>query len=50
MKISLKKGTDDMISKQVRTEVPVEGQTVSKYSFMSRNMDLAVALKSLFYH
>ena len=41
---------DDMSNKQVRTEVPVDGQTVSKYSFVSRTVDLAAARKSLFYH
>ena len=41
---------DDISSKQVRTEVPVEGQTISKYSFVSRTVDSAVARKSLFYH
>ena len=39
-----------MSSKQVRTEVPVEGQPISKYSFVSRTVDLAAARKSLFYH
>ena len=41
---------DDMSSKQVRTEVPVDGHTVRKYSFVSRTVDLAAACKSLFYH
>ena len=41
---------DDIISKQVRTEVPVDGQTVSKYSFVSCTVDSAAAHKSLFYH
>ena len=41
---------DDMSSKQVRTEVPVDGQTVSKYSLVSRTVDLAAARNSLFYH
>ena len=41
---------DDISSKQVRTEVPVDGQTVSKYSFVSHTMDSAAARKSLFYH
>ena len=41
---------DDMISKRVRTEVPVDGQTVSKYSFVSRTVDSAAARKPLFYH
>ena len=41
---------DDMISKRVRTEVPVDGQTVSKYSFVSRTVDSDVARKPLFYH
>ena len=41
---------DDISSKQVRTEVPVDGQTVSNYSFVSRSMDSSVARKSLFHH
>ena len=41
---------DDMSIQQVRTDVPVDGQTVSKYSFVSRTVDSAAALKSLFYH
>ena len=41
---------DDMSSKQVCTEVPVDRQTVSKYSFVSCTVDSAVARKSLFYH
>ena len=41
---------DDMSSKQVRTEVLVDGQTVSKYSFVNRTADSAAARKSLFYH
>ena len=41
---------DDMGSKQVRTEVLVDGQTISKYSLVGRTVDLAAALKSLFYH
>ena len=41
---------DDMSSKQVRTAIPVDGQTVSKYSFVSRTMDSAAARKSLFHH
>ena len=41
---------DDMISKQVRTEVPVDGQTISKYSFVRRTVDSAAARKSIFYH
>ena len=45
-----KGGDDDMSSKQVRTEVPVDGQTIIKYSFVSRTVDSAVARKSLFYH
>ena len=42
--------SDDMSSEQVRTEVPVDGQTVRKYSFVSHIVDLAAARKSLFYH
>ena len=42
--------SDDMSSKQVRTEVPVDGHTVSKYSFVSRIVDSIAARKSLFYH
>ena len=42
--------TDDMISKQVRTEVPVDGQTVRKNSFVSRTVDSAAARKSILYH
>ena len=42
--------TDDMSSKQVRTEVPVDGQTVSKYSFVIRTVDSAAERKSLLYH
>ena len=41
---------DYMSSKQVRIEVPVDGQTVSKYSFVSRTVDSDAARKSLFYH
>ena len=44
------RGCDDMRSKQVRTEVPVDGYTVSKYSFVSRTVDSASVRKSLFYH
>ena len=39
-----------MSSKQVRTEVPVDGQTIRKYSLVGRTVDLYVARKSLFYH
>ena len=39
-----------MGSKQVRTEVPVDGQTISKYSLVGRTMDYDAAHKSLFYH
>ena len=42
-------GCDDMSSKQVRTEVPVDGQTISKYSFANRTVYSAAARKSLFY-
>ena len=43
------RGSGDMSSKQVRTEVPVDGQTVSKYSFVSRTVDLALRGASHFY-
>ena len=42
--------SDDTTSTQVRTEVPVDGQTVSKYSFVICTVDSAAARKSLFYH
>ena len=42
--------SDDMSGKQVRTEVLVDGQTISKYSFVIHTVDLSAALKSLFYH
>ena len=41
---------DDMRGKQVRTEVPVDRQTISKYSFVNCTVDSAAARKSLFYH
>ena len=41
---------DDMGSKQVRTEVPVDGQTISKYSLVGCTVDLDAVRKSLFYH
>ena len=41
---------DDIGSKQVRTEVPVDGQTIIKYSLVGRTMDLTVARQSLLYH
>ena len=44
------RGCDDMDSKQVRTEVPVDGQTISKYSLVGRTVDFAAARKSIFYH
>ena len=43
-------GSDNMSSKQVHIEVPVDRQTISKYSFVSRTVDSAVVCKSLFYH
>ena len=39
-----------MSSKQVHTEVLVDGQTISKYSLVSRTVDSYAACKSLFYH
>ena len=42
--------SDDMVSKQVRIEVPVDGQTISKYSLVGRTVDYDVACKSLLYH
>ena len=42
--------SDDMGNKKVRTEVPVDGQTISKYSLVGHTVYLAVARKSLFYH
>ena len=41
---------DDMGSKQVRTEVTVDEQTIGNYSLVGRTMDLAAARKSLLYH
>ena len=41
---------DDISIKQVRKEVPVDGLTISKHSFVSRTVDSAAACKSLFYH
>ena len=46
----LQPDNDDMSSKEVRTEVPIDGQKVSKYSFVSRTVDSAAARNSLFYH
>ena len=42
--------TDYMSSKQVRTEVPVDGKTISEYSFVNRTMDSAAVQNSLFCH
>ena len=38
---------DDMSSKQVHAEVPVDRQTVRKYSFVIRTVDSAATRKSL---
>ena len=48
--ISSRRQNDDMGSKQVRIEVPVDGQTIIKYSLVGRTVDSDVAHKSLFYH
>ena len=39
-----------MVSKQVRTEVLVDGQTISKYSLVGRTVDYDAERKSLFYN
>ena len=39
---------DDMGSKHVHTEVPVDSQTISKYSLVRRTVDSDAARKSLF--
>ena len=46
---SLNARIDDMSSKQIRTEVPVDGRTVRKYSFVSHTVDSAAVRKSLLY-
>ena len=43
-------GGDDMGSEQGHTEVPVNCQTISKYSLVGRTVDYDVARKSLLYH
>ena len=47
---TLEHATDDMGIKQVRTEVPVDGQIIRKYSLVGCTVDSAAARKSLFYH
>ena len=39
-----------MVSKQIHTEVPVDGQTISKYSLVRRTVDYDAARNSSFYH
>ena len=39
-----------MGSKQVHTDVPVDGQTIIKYSLVHRTVDYESVRKSLFYH
>ena len=41
---------DDMGSKQVHTEVPVDGQTFSKYSLVRRTVDSDASHDSSAYH
>ena len=49
--IILDKGeSDDMGSKQVRTEIPVGDQTISKYSLVGHTVDSDAGRKSLLYH